>query len=545
MTTLLAAVTQAAVWLSPAALFGLGPLLLGDGTRGLVVPVALAAGAVLVACLLAGPWPRTAGSPLTLLDLVAHRWPAAGRAVAPLALADAGAGLLFLWAQLAAVRELGEGAGWAWPRPAIAVAAVAALVALATWRRGLRDALGPSGAAVALVGLAVPLGAVLAVTTPLWPRVWAEVAARPAIRFVAGSPWTGPGRPVRGPEPAATVRPADEQPVRVLDSARVRLEPWEGGGGWRQVTAGTELALRPGDRLTVPADVRLRFEPGRRVPGAPASGADWITPSAGGLDGRALFGLGVTLALGALGLPAVHVGIARGPAQAARLAAGLVTAGAGLAMLWALYTLWLAPEVYAGGVGGLEPFELPALIPALGGLGGPLRDLAVVGLVGGAVAASLATLRAAPTTVTGGAGVAGPGGVPQGPPLPALGAIALAGLLATLTPAGGWSILLAAFGLAASAGAPGAVLATWSERASAGALAAGAGAGLAVYAGLSAWPLLDPRGPAAGAWLGWLATYPAVAAAPVGLVVAWLAASGQPRSARGGPLPPDLARLHR
>jgi hypothetical protein len=537
VTTLLAAVTQAAVWLSPAALFGLGPLLLGDGTRGLIAPVALAAGAVLVACLLAGPWPRTAGTPLTLLDLVAYRWPAPSPALAPLALADAGAGLLFLWAQLAGIRELGEGAGWAWPRPALAVVAVAALVALATWRRGLGDALGPPGAAVALVGLAVPLGAVLAVTTPHWPRVWTEVAARPAIRFAAGSPWTGPGRPVRGPEPAATVRPADEQPVRVLDPARVRLEPWEGGGGWRQVAAGTELALRPGDRLTVPADVRLRFEPGRRVPGAPASGADWITPSAGGLDGRALLGLGVTLALGALGLPAVHVGIARGPAPAARLAAGLVTAGAGLAVLWALYALWLAPEVYAGGVGGLEAFELPALLPALGGLGGPLRDLAMVGLVGGAVAASLATLRAAPTTV--------PGGARGTLPLPALGAAALAALLATLTPAGGWSVLLAAFGLAASAGAPGAVLATWSERASARAVAAGAGAGLAVYAGLSAWPLLDPRGPAVGAWLGWLATYPTVAAAPVGLVVAWLAASGQPKSAGRGPLPPDLARLHR
>jgi hypothetical protein len=543
VTTLLAAVTQAAVWLSPAALFGLGPLLLGDGTRGLIAPVALAAGATLVARLLAGPWPRgAAGGPLTLLDLVAYRWPGASRALAPLALADAGAGLLFLWAQLAAVRELAQGAGWAWPRPAIAVVAVAALVALATWRRGLAGALGPLGAAVALVGLAVPLGAVLAVTTPLWPRVWTEVVARPAIRFAAGSPWTRDGRPVRGPEPAATVRPADDQPVRVLAPARVRLDPWEGGGGWREVAAGAELGLRPGDRLTVPADVRLRFEPGRRIPGAPASGADWITPSAGGLDGRALGGLAVTLALGALGLPAAHVGVARGSVRASRLAAGLVTAGAGLAALWALYTLWLAPEVYAGGVGGLEPYELPALVPALGGLGGPLRDLALVGLVGGAVATSLATLHAAPTTLVSGAG---PGGARRALPLPALGATALACLLATLTPAGGWAVLLAAFGLAASAGAPGAVLAMWSERARARAVAAGAGAGLALYAGLSAWPLLDPRAGAGISWLAWLSAYPAVIAAPIGLAVAWLAASGQPRRARHGPLPPDLAQLHR
>src|SRR5262249_36583753 len=112
----------AAVWLSPAALLGIAPLLLADGTGGLGPPLALAPGAGVTAALLAAPWGALPAEGGTLVDLARRRWPAAS--FRPLIVATIASAFLFIWAQLAALVELSRTLGW--PRPAAVAVAVAA-----------------------------------------------------------------------------------------------------------------------------------------------------------------------------------------------------------------------------------------------------------------------------------------------------------------------------------------------------------------------------------------------------------------------------------
>src|SRR5262249_17395784 len=160
-----------------------------------------------------------------------------------------------------------------------------------------------------------------------------------------------------------------------------RVYPWEGNEAPRDVPSGVEVVLRPGDRLVVAAGSRVRFEPGRRIPGAPASGPDWVAPPGPVADGGMLAGLAVTLMLCALGLAGVAGALAPGR-RTARAGASLVVLGVALSLLWGLYAAWLTPEIYAGGVAGPEVYELPGGVRALGQLAGPLRLLALAGLAG-------------------------------------------------------------------------------------------------------------------------------------------------------------------
>jgi Na+(H+)/acetate symporter ActP len=118
--------------------------------------------------------------------------------------------------------------------------------------------------------------------------------------------------------------------------------------------------------------------------------------------------------------------------------------------------------------------------------------------------------------------------------------VASAGLLAGLTPVGAWTLLVLAVGLAASALAPAAVLACWSERAAARGVTAGAGAGLAVFLLVAVGGAADPS----ELWEGWgsAATLAPVFAAPVHGLVAWLLRSQRAASQRS-PLPPGLDGL--
>ena len=103
----------AAVWLSPAALIGAASLLAADGTRGLWPPLVLGGSALLSVVVLAGPWAQLPSSPTpSLIELARHRWPAAGPAASFLAIPAVGSALLFVWAQLAAGRELMWELGW-------------------------------------------------------------------------------------------------------------------------------------------------------------------------------------------------------------------------------------------------------------------------------------------------------------------------------------------------------------------------------------------------------------------------------------------------
>jgi hypothetical protein len=189
--------------------------------------------------------------------------------------------------------------------------------------------------------------------------------------------------------------------------------------------------------------------------------------------------------------------------------------------------------VYVGGVSGAEVYALLAGGAGSKAFGFPLTWLALGGLAVGAAAAALGGLR----------GLSGIGRRPatRWPRCLALALVAIAGALACLVPAGAWTLVVAALGLAASALAPAAVLACWSERATARGAAAGAGAGFVVFLLLVLAGILGPEGPGEG-WGSIALAAPAMGAVPVHLAVAWILRSRRSPSARS-PLPPGLDGL--
>ena len=519
----------ALVWGSPALWLGLPPLLLGDGIRGLWPAAVVIGGAVLALLLLGTPLTRAAGPVARISGVAGARWPSARGCRALIGSIEMLVAALFVWAQFAAVRELATMIGW--PRAATLVAVV--LVALAALLPDLlRPRLAALAGGLALVALAAPLVLVALHTTTGWPGVWSAVASRPRIAFIEGTAWTLEGGAVRGPGAPTTMRFADEQRIAFAAPGTVVVEPRDGKRFARDVRSDEEVSVHPGDRLIVPDGMHLRFEPGRRVPDAPDSGPAWVEPPARSTGWVGLVTLGLTGLLGALGLPAGAIrrgvgGLA--PRRAAQLAAGLVMAGAALALGWSLYAVWLTPEVYAAGVAGIEVYALPASMARLGEWGTLLAALALGGLALGGAAAALAGLEGLAATED---------------PAPAAGwtrrraalLVLGLGLLACLTPAGSWALLVLALGVAASALAPAAVLAGWSERATPGGVAAGAAVGLLTFLVVALSGLVSPAGPE-DEWRMAIATGPAAVAVPAHVLVAWLLRARRTAAQR---LPPGL-----
>ncbi len=506
MTTLTRAFALAAVWLSPAALLAVGPMLLLDGTRGLWPPLVLATGALLTAVLLRPPGASTLSSQ--------GSWLATG--VGLIAAPGIVSTWLFLWAQLAAGRQLATAIGWS-PRVAIGLLVVGLI--LAAWRGAVGWWLVAGGGAVLSLGLGACLLAVMMATTPVWPGVWGAVASRPRMAFSEDGPWTRGGHPLRGPARELTVRVGEDQRVTLLGRGRIRVELWEGGTSSRDVRIDTDVTLRAGDRLVIPEGFPVRFAAGHAIPGAPVSGPDWLDPAGLRPDGRALAGLAFTLLLGALGLAPVHAALAavRTGDRAAPLAAGVVIFGCLGVTLWTLYVVWLTPEVYIGGVAPVEVYEFPVGVAALDAAAGPVRVVALLSLAAGGVAAALAAMLALASAA---------GGRKDASPLVTLVTVAAglagAGVLATWTPVEPWSLLLGAFGLAGAASAPAAILGCWRERLSARALVVGAGLGFVVFVALSILPLAGLLRAPGGSWTAWLVSWPVVVAAPANAAVAWL-----------------------
>jgi hypothetical protein len=520
----------AVVWGSPALWLGLPPLLLADGTRGLWTPAVVVAGAVLALLLLGTPWSRTGGLVATASMLTRSRWPTARGCQTLLGSIETVAIALFVWAQLAAAHEIGAMAGW--PRATtigVTLFVLAALL-LPDLSRARLTAL---GGGLALAGLAVPLAVIALGTTTAWPFVWSTVASRARIAFGEASHWTAEGAAVLGPLAMPTLRFADEQRVAFGGRGSVVVEPNEGGRLARDVEAGEEVALHPGDRLVIPGGLNLRFEVGRRVPDAPASGPEWVEPPSRPAGWLWLIALGLTGLLGTLGLPAGAAPVGPGrlsPGWTARLAVALVTSGVALATAWTVYAAWLTPEVYAGGVTGVEVYELPSSMPGSPASGHLLTWLAFGGLAAGGAAAALGGLRALPAARH------------QGwTRRLAMFIVASAGLLASLVPVGPWPLLVMALGIGASSLAPAAVLACWSERATALGAAGGAGAGFAVFLLAAVCGAASPGGLAEG-WLSAVAAAPVAVAAPAHLLVAWVLRSRgtSPSQSR---LPPGLEGL--
>ena len=532
-TSRLTPLAIAVVWGSPALWLGLPPLLLADGTRGLW-PAAVVVGGTIVALLLLGtPWTRS-GSLMATASVVARsRWPEARGCQALLGAIEVVVAGLFVWAQLAAAREIGVVAGW----PRATTIGVTLLVLVAVLLPDLpRVRLTALGGGLALVGLAAPLVVIALETTAAWPFVWSTVASRSRITFGEGSSWTQEGDAVRGPAAISTLRFADEQRVAFGGRGSVILESRQGGRLARDVETGEEVAVHPGDRLVVPPGLRIRFEPGRRVPDAPDSGPEWVEPPSRDASWLGLVALGVTGLLGALGLPSGGAPLRPG-------GTGGLSAGRGARLAGS------PGDDRDGARGGVESLRRLA----------DSRDLRRWSRRGG-------SLRA-PGEHAGSKGVGAPAGLarvrwPGGRAEPrlrsgayeaswtwegrsggwarrlALVLVGGAGMLTWLAPVAAWVILIAALALAASALAPAAVLACWSERATARGAAAGTAAGLAAFVLVAVGGAASP-GVLVGGWGSAIVAAPAAVAAPVHFLVAWLLRSRRPPSPRG-PLPPGF-----
>ena len=336
----------------------------------------------------------------------------------------------------------------------------------------------------------VPLAALAARSgTPPW-TAWTAGASRMALTLGERSTWVTPGE--RFPRGAlldfteghrvVAVTPGTYRVVE-RDGARTVVREW-------QLGLGETLALRPGDRLVVNAGAQLRFEAGKRVPGAVPTGVAWADPPERRHGERLLAWLGATLTL--LGGAVVLVRPARRIRPGAAVAAPTLLLVAVLgATSWGVYGATLAPELTAGASLAAPLVRLPGVV-AGGTAGRVLGFVACAGLLGLLAVAGWG-LRDRVVTAGGRHGV-----------VVWAVLVAMASVLAAI-PADPWPVLAAGLGLAASAGA-----APLLARGGRVAGAAGSVAGAAAFGALA---LVAP--PLSGS-LGALVAWPALVAAPLG-----------------------------
>jgi hypothetical protein len=376
--------------------------------------------------------------------------------------------------------------------PAHGVVLAAALALLAPSLPASRRIVTPA-LAVAAVALLLPL-AVVGLRTGAAPwTAWSYGGLRSALTFPEASAWVRDGERFAR---AARLTFTEGQRVTALTAGVYRVIERDAAPPivreWR-LAAGETLTLRPGDELSVQAGARLRFDAGRRVPGAPASGIVWAdAPARGPWMLPAALGALVTLVGGALALvPAPR----RSGAPAAVGPLVLMAAVAG-AVSWGVYAAAAAPDVALGGSSLAPLLRLPprALGPPLGRALTALALVAVVVLLLTAAVALHGRLAA----------TAGP--------RPAFwaAAVALGATLAAWSP-DPWRLLLLGLGLAAAVWTP-SLFATGRT-----ASMAGSGVGAVVFLALAGLPVVAPG---LAVWLEALSRYPALVAMPLG----WAAA---------------------
>jgi hypothetical protein len=430
------------------------------------------------------PWLVLAALVAPLIALLARGRPAAPNAVsgavAVVAVALVLAADFLLAAEAAALLGAPRWHG-------VALAALPALV-VTVWPALRRLTPGALAAAAAALLLA-PAAVSLADGSPL--AAWHRTGTRAALTFAADSAWVLAGERFARP---TTLRFAEGQRVVALTAGVYRVVERDVTPPvvreWRLV-AGEALTLRPGDELGVETGARLRFEAGRRVPGAPASGVAWADGVARGPRMLPLAaGAVLTLVGGALALvPAARGGraAAGGPLLLLAVVSGALACGVYAAT---------APDLALAGALAAPLLRLPARVfgaPAAA----PLVWLTTVALVVMLATAALALRE----RLAGCAPAAREAWV---------GAVVVAAALAAW-PFDPWRVLTLGLGLAAAAWAP-ARLAT-----SAGGALAGPIVGGVAFVALAALPALAPGAPA---WLDALARYPALLALPLGGLVA-------------------------
>ena len=362
-----------------------------------------------------------------------------------------------------------------------------------------------------LVGVLVAMG--LAVPAAPW-TAWAQLATRPALTFSPGAAWVTEGRTVERP---TTFTFSDTHQVTALTGGVVRIEIQEKRERIvreRRLNPGDVVAFRAGDRLTIPPDVRVRLEAGKRIPDAPTSGVAWAEPPRRPSWVAVVEALGLAVTLGGGAVTVLGEG-----ARASRLI-GAVSAPLLLitfvlcASSWGVYAVWFAGELGPGAstLGLLVeavPLSLGAREPAalvLTGAGG----LAMLFLGSAAGLANRVGVLTAPWT-----------GSEARLPARLLPDVLWLGMLAVgvmLSQHGleSRTILWLGLGLGASA---------WAAPRLAGprgGIAAGTVMGVLIFAGLSiAHALKLP-------WTAELGPYPALLAAPVALLVAFVGRRRRP-----------------
>jgi hypothetical protein len=357
-----------------------------------------------------------------------------------------------------------------------------------------------------IAGLTVVVAA-MGVALPAAPwTTWAQLASRSALAFSPGTAWVTDGRTL--PRPTTLVFDEAHQ-VTALSGGVFRVEERERGDGTvqeRRLNPGDSLMLRASDRLTIPPDVRVRFEAGKRIPGAPRSGVAWAEPPRHPSWPTLVEALGLALTMtgGAVMLLGGH-------SRATRLSTAvavplLLIALAFSASSWGVYAMWFAADLGLG-ASSLTPLlaavhlsldgKEPAYLPLLGAL--------ALGMLFVATGAGLAN-RMAVLTESRRADEARPA-TRLLPDVLWLGMLAAAAMLSQyeLEPE---TMLRLGLGLGASA---------WAAPRLGGAhggIAAGAVTGAVVFLGLSiAHALALPA-------VGLLGPYPALVAAPAATVVA-------------------------
>ena len=364
---------------------------------------------------------------------------------------------------------------------------------------------------VAVAGIAMPLVA-LALTSGIAPwTAWTMAAARTAVSFGQWSAWTHDGGRIAVP---TTVTFTESHRVTAVAPGVFRVVEHDGPRpatrDWH-LGAGESLPLRPGDELSLAPDTRVRFEAGKRVPGAAVSGPDWAQPATPHPPLRALVWLGaITLAVMGGGIALGDGGEVRSRVEAVMATA--VAALLGLAgVTWGVYTTYLAPDVAMGSprVAALVRAPLHALRP-------PLSTSAATALAVGLgalfVLAALALQRVMARAL---------GTPPEGRrtwSAFALTLLAAAGV--ALTGVDAWALLILALALAAATLTAPAMAASDGRARDVGAVVA------AIGFVATAWALGMPRADEA------VAAYPALVAGPLGWLAARALRSVRPARAR-------------
>lgn len=478
-----------AAWLTPVMGLATTALMVSGGPDGLWVALVVAV------------------APLIAVEIAARRPPdAAGAADPPLhgAIQVLVVGLL-VWSNVALAADIA--AAFMAPRwHGVVIVAGAGLV-LAVWRTA--DRLRPALLVAALIGVSLPLLVLVRMSGVGPVRAWELLASRPAFQFSRDSPWVTEGRELSaGPRRTAVVF-EEEHRLTAPSGGALRVLTRDGGRAtereWR-LEAGQSVALRPGDRLEAGLDTRIRFEAGRRVPGAPASGVAWAEGRAPGWGER--LGLGVTLIGGAIALFA-RAGLGPSSRRVVALSGAGLVAGLLLAQGWAVYGALQAPEIFLGGVTAAQLTELPTLAVGSVSGGANLQGVLLMGLLAGFLASTIA-LREYP-------GAPEPG--VQGEIARDLGLWALVfggAAVASLSAVDPWVVTLWAMGAAASSVAP-AVLVAGARP------SLGTAAGLLGFGGFTLLSALGRLyGPLRGT-LGVALDYPALVAGPASLALLWVA----------------------